>query len=127
VGSFPRQRQRVCLQPRACSRHLDRALRRATHLDDALRQEIHGVLRRIDHRIEACVQGHATRPLDMPMRRRGLVHAVHAVGEPRVADAHHVGTGWGWQLMLRLVHVGCRLRLRPVGVLPVRHPPHPGR
>jgi hypothetical protein len=29
------------------------------------------------------------------MRLLGLVHAVKAVGEPRVADAKHVGTGVG--------------------------------
>jgi hypothetical protein len=126
MGSLLRQRQRVCFQPRACSRHLDRALRRPTHLDDALGQEIHGVLSRIDHFIEEFVQGNETRPLDMSMRLLGLVHEVNAVGEPRVAEANHVGTGLGWQIILRLVHVGCRLRLRPVGVLPVGHPPHPG-
>src|SRR5207247_1940881 len=90
--------------------------RRATHLDEALRGEIYTGLGRIDHLIAACVQCHATRTLAMPMRRLGVVHEVHAVGEPRVAAHDHVSTRGCRKIMPRLVHMG---------FLPCCDSPHP--
>jgi hypothetical protein len=42
----------------------------------------------------------------MPMRLRGLVHEVHAVGEPCVEDHDDIGTRVCRQIMLRLVYMG---------------------
>src|SRR5262245_61955201 len=100
------QRERVGFQTRARRRHLDRPLRGATQLDDAFREQIHGVLGGIDHLVEQLVQRDKARPLDIPVRLLGLVHEVNAVGAPRVEDLDHLSTRLGLQIILCLVHLG---------------------
>ena len=96
---------------------LDRALCSAAPLDDALRQQIHVVLGRVDHLVEQFVQCNKARALDIPMCLLGLVHEVNAVGEPCVEDHDGIGTRVCRQIILRLVHIG---------FLPACNLPHSG-
>src|SRR5262252_7410846 len=99
-------RERVGFQSRAGGRHLDRPFCGAAELDDALRQEIHSVLGRIDHLVEQLVQADKARPLDIPMRLLGLVHEVNAVGKSRVEDLNDLSSRVCRQIILCLVHLG---------------------